>query len=80
VSNGILQFWFTKSAKVVRRHTHVPPGKMCENPIVPLFQVYFFGSEMETPFLCVRYTLCAAGPSLGAKKGFLMILLKIISL
>ncbi len=30
----------------------------------------FFGSEIETRYtLCVRYTLCAAGPSLEAKPG-----------
>ena len=30
----------------------------------------FFGSEIETRYtLCMRYTLCAAGPSLGAKPG-----------
>jgi hypothetical protein len=41
----------------------------CEKiDVVPLFLVCFFGSEIETLFtLCVRYTLCAGGPSLGAK-------------
>jgi hypothetical protein len=32
--------------------------------------VGFFGSEIKTRYtLCVRYTLCDSGPSLGAKSG-----------
>jgi hypothetical protein len=42
--------------------------------------VGFFGSEIKTRYtLCVHYTLCDGGPSLGAKSGFLMIFINIFS-